>query len=45
MMQLAGHKATRLYELDGYDHGGMAEPGFPLLLAEVKQLVKKINGN
>ncbi len=34
MMQLAGHKATGLYELDGYDHGGMAEPGFPLLLAK-----------
>ncbi|WP_276480142.1 alpha/beta hydrolase [Paraflavitalea pollutisoli] len=45
MMKLAGHKDTRLYELQGYDHGGMAEPAFPLLLAEVKAIVKKITGN
>lgn len=32
MMQLAGHTRTTLYELDGFDHGGMAEPAFPLLL-------------
>ena len=43
MMQLAGSKTTKLYELDGFDHGGMAEPGFPLLLAEVKEITKKIN--
>lgn len=45
MMKLAGHKDTRLYELQGFDHGGMAEPAFPLLLAEVKAIVKKITGN
>lgn len=44
MMKLAGHKDTRLYEIQGYDHGGMAEPAFPLLLAEVKAIVKKITG-
>lgn len=32
MMGLAGHKQTYLYELDGFDHGGMAEPAFDLLL-------------
>jgi acetyl esterase/lipase len=32
MMKLAGHKQTTLYELDGFDHGGMAEPAFDLLL-------------
>lgn len=32
MMGLAGHKQTFLYELDGFDHGGMAEPAFDLLL-------------
>ena len=32
MMKVAGHKETTLYELDGYDHGGMADPAFPLLL-------------
>jgi acetyl esterase/lipase len=35
MMKLAGHKSTRLYELQGFDHGGMAVPAFPLLLKEV----------
>jgi acetyl esterase/lipase len=42
MMKLAGHKRTRLYELEGYDHGGMAEPAFPLLLREVKAMSKEI---
>ncbi len=38
MMKLAGHKETRLHELDGYDHGGMAAPAFPLLLKEVRRI-------
>lgn len=42
MMKLAGHKSTRLYELQGFDHGGMAVPAFPLLLREVAQLKKAI---
>ena len=42
MMKLAGHKQTTLYELQGFDHGGMAEPAFPLLLKEVKKN-RKIN--
>ena len=42
MMKLAGHKKTRLYELQGYDHGGMAAPAFPLLLKEVAVLSKSI---
>lgn len=41
MMQLAGHKHTRLYELEGFDHGNMPEPAFPLLLREVASIVKK----
>ncbi len=32
MMKIAGHQQTTLYELDGFDHGGMAEPAFELLL-------------
>jgi acetyl esterase/lipase len=32
MMKLSGHKQTTLYELDGFDHGGMADPAFDLLL-------------
>ena len=42
MMKLAGHKQTTLYELQGFDHGGMAEPAFPLLLKEVKRIEKLI---
>jgi acetyl esterase/lipase len=42
MMKLAGHKSTRLYELQGFDHGGMAGPAFPLLLKEVNALKKAI---
>ena len=32
MMKVAGHEQTTLYELDGFNHGQMAEPAFPLLL-------------
>lgn len=42
MMKLAGHTRTRLYVLEGYDHGGMAEPAFPLLLKEVAAVSKEI---
>jgi acetyl esterase/lipase len=37
MMKLSGHKRTTLYELDGFDHGGMAEPAFDLLLKILKK--------
>ncbi len=37
MMKVSGHKQTRLYELDGFDHGGMAEPAFDLLLKILKE--------
>ncbi len=36
MMKVAGHKQTHLYELQGFDHGGMAEPAFDLLLTIVR---------
>lgn len=36
MMQVAGHKQTTLHELDGFNHGQMAEPAHPLLLRFVK---------
>lgn len=41
MMKVAGHEQTILYELDGFNHGGMAIPAYPLLLNEVKRIVKK----
>lgn len=37
MMKIAGSKQTYLYELDGFDHGGMAEPAFDLLLKIVRK--------
>lgn len=37
MMKVAGHKQTRLLELDGYGHD-MTEPAFPLLLNEVRRI-------
>jgi len=40
MMKLKGHQQTTLYELDGFDHGGMAHPAFPLLLNEIKRIEK-----
>ena len=42
MMKVAGHQKTVLFELDGYDHGGMAEPAFPLLLKNVEKISKAI---
>ncbi|MCF3108022.1 hypothetical protein LL912_04445 [Niabella sp. CC-SYL272] len=38
MLKLAGNTRVQLYELQGYDHGGMAQPAFPLLLRELKKL-------
>ncbi|MEQ1830643.1 MAG: alpha/beta hydrolase [Pirellula sp.] len=37
MLKVVGHPNAELYELQGYDHGGMAEPGFPLLLQFIKR--------
>ncbi len=39
MMQLAGHKNTRLYEFDGYDHGNMPGPAYPLMLQEIRKKI------
>jgi len=40
MMKISGHKMTRLYELDGFDHGGMLEPACSLLLNEIKRVME-----
>ncbi len=42
MMKLAGHTRTTLYELEGFDHGNMPEPAFPLLLKKVAEIIKEI---
>jgi acetyl esterase/lipase len=39
MMKIAGHKETRLLELQGYGHM-MTEPAFPLLLNEVQRITE-----
>lgn len=36
MMKVVGHQHTTLYELDGYGHGEMAKPAFPLLVQWVR---------
>jgi acetyl esterase/lipase len=38
MMQIVGHPNTELYELEGFNHGGMAVPAHPLLVRFVKKL-------
>jgi len=40
MMKVAGHEHTELYELDGFDHGGMASPALEILLKKIKTLDK-----
>ena len=42
MMKLAGHKHTTIYKLEGYDHSGMAQPAYPLLLKEMASRIKEI---
>ncbi|MCR9296410.1 MAG: alpha/beta hydrolase [bacterium] len=41
MMQEVGHPQTELFELEGYDHGGMAEPAHPLLLNFIQSIPAK----
>jgi len=42
MMKLVGHTRTKIVEIPGYNHGGMAKPAFPLLLKEVEDMTKEI---
>jgi len=37
MLHEVGHPSVELLELQGYDHGQMAEPAFPLLLRFIRQ--------
>ena len=39
-MLVAGHNKTKLYELDAFDHGGMASPALEILLQEIETLKK-----
>lgn len=40
MFKEVKHPDVELFELQGYDHGGMAEPAFPLLLKFVRERTK-----
>lgn len=42
MMILSGHQNIQLLKLEGYNHGGMADPAFPLLLNQVNAWKKTI---
>jgi len=42
MLELVKHPSVKLFEEDGFDHVGMAKPGFPLLLKEIREISKKI---
>lgn len=42
MLKIAGHKESRLLELDGYGHS-MTVPAFPLVLNEVRRIIEKNN--
>lgn len=40
MMQLVKHPYTRIYELEGFNHGSMAEPAHHILLANIREIQK-----
>lgn len=40
MLTVVKHPDVTLFELDGYNHGGMAEPAFPLLVQFVKRITE-----
>lgn len=40
IMKENGHTKSYLYELQGYDHGGMAVPGFPIMLRHLKGVLE-----
>jgi hypothetical protein len=40
MMKVAKHKSTELYELQGFDHGGMAAPAHGILLKHINSKAK-----
>ena len=40
MMKVAKHNSSKLYELQGFNHGGMAEPAFRILLRHISSQSK-----
>jgi len=40
MLEVIGHPYTKLYELEGFDHGGMVNPGCQIVLKEMQEILK-----
>ena len=40
MLKLVGHKDVTLYEMQGYDHGAMAQPAYYILKQHIKRLTE-----
>ena len=45
MLKVVGHPDVQLRELDGYGHGDMVEPAFPLLLRFIRDHSPKVAGH
>ena len=45
MMKVVGHRETKLFELDGFDHGGMVGPAFSLLIKEIQRIIEESQNN
>lgn len=41
LLKLIGHPEVYIYELDGYDHGAMAEPAHHIMKNHIKNILKK----
>jgi hypothetical protein len=41
MMKVVGHTKTSIYELAGFSHGSMMQPGLYLLVTQVNKLIEK----
>ena len=39
MMKVAGHEHTVIYEVQGFNHGGMAAPAHSIMLKHIKEIV------
>ncbi|MCA9083410.1 MAG: alpha/beta hydrolase [Planctomycetaceae bacterium] len=43
MMHVVKHPSTRIYELGGFDHGGMADPAFTILLKFIRKTERDLS--
>ena len=41
MLKLVGHKDVTIYEMQGYDHGAMAQPAYKILKDHIRRLTGK----